>query len=75
MCVSQNTGRLTQKDLASCDDGICVAQAAAEASADAVSVLSRCAFGAYIGIGSGDYDALCREHGMLTGAICRPLMG
>ena len=51
-------------------DGRCVAQATAEASAADVGVLSTLAVGAYIGIGSGDYDALCHQHGVPTGAIC-----
>ena len=45
-----------------------VAQAAAQASADGVSALTARAVGAYIGIGSGDYDALCRQHGVSAGA-------
>ena len=50
-------------------------QAAVEASAGGVGALMALAVGAYIGIGSGDYDALCRKHGVSTGAMRNNLFG
>ncbi len=46
-------------------------QAAAEViqSSSSNAALAGRAVGAYIGIGSGDYDALCRQHGVYAGAM------
>ena len=44
-------------------------QAAAEVAPAGTAALAGRAIGAYIGIGSGDYDALCRQHGVHAGAM------
>ena len=47
-------------------------QAAAEVIPSSNAALAR-TVGAYIGIGSADCDALCRQHGVYAGAMRRPL--
>ncbi len=49
-------------------------QAASEViTSSSNAALAGRAVGAYVGIGSGDYDALCRQHRVYAGAMHRPL--